>query len=228
MSFFETEFPRTVGYKATGGPAFNTTVNEGFSGFEQRNKNWSLARSKYTVDLLTPPPSQFSGTPQQFIDLIHSFFLVVGGKGDAFRFYDHKDNAVVGQQIGVGDGTNRTFQLVKSYTIGGRSYTRTIKKPITSAVNNYQGNALADTVNIYFGGVPQPGAFTVDSTTGLVSITGGHPTAGVGVIVTADCQFHYPVRFDTDDFQMQVEESDVNGGKAIVTTGQIALVEVRI
>jgi uncharacterized protein (TIGR02217 family) len=53
MAFFETEFPRTVGYKATGGPTFNTTVNEGFSGFEQRNKNWSIARAKYTVDLLT-------------------------------------------------------------------------------------------------------------------------------------------------------------------------------
>lgn len=229
MSFFETEFPRTVGFKCTGGPSFNTTVNAGFSGVEQRNKNWSLARAMYTVDLLTPPPSQFSGTPQQFIDLVHGFFLVVSGKGDAFRFYDHKDNTVTGQQIGIGDGTNKSFQLIKSYTVGNRTYTRTIKKPITSAVSDYKGTALADTVKLYFGGVLQDAAtYTVDSTTGIVTVVGGSSAPGIGVVVTADCKFHYPVRFDTDSFPMQVEESDVNGGKAIISTGNLNLIEVRI
>lgn len=227
MSFFETEFPRTVGYKATGGPSFNTTINPGFSGFEQRNRNWALTRAMFTIDLLTPPPSQFNGTPQQFIDLIHSFFLVVGGRADAFRFFDHKDNSAVGQQIGVGDGSNRIFQLAKTYTVGGRSYTRTITKPIMATVTDYQGNALANTVNVYFGGaLVNPTLYSVDATTGLVTMIG--PPPGVGVVVTADCKFHYPVRFDTDHFPMAVEPSDVKGGNAIISTGQIQLIEVRI
>jgi uncharacterized protein (TIGR02217 family) len=229
MAFFETEFPRSVGYKATGGPTFNTTVNEGFSGFEQRNRNWALARGKWTVDLMTPPASQFAGTGQQFIDMVHTFFLVVGGKSDAFRFFDHKDNIGLGQQIGVGDGTNRAFQLTKTYTLGGRSYTRKITKPITSGVQDYKGNALTNTVNIYFGGVLQnPATFSVDFITGIVTILGGNPPPANTVIVTADFQFHYPVRFDSDDWQMQVEDSDVNGGKTIISTGNIGLMEVRI
>lgn len=223
MSFFETEFPRTIGYKTTGGPAFNTTVNAGFSGFEQRNRNWSLARGKWTVDLMTPPSSQFAGTPQQFIDMIHSFFLVVGGKADAFRFFDHKDNSFTGQILGTGDGTNRVFQLTKVYGIGGRTYSRKITKPIMSTVSNYQGVALTDTVVVRVGVSIVPA--TVDATTGLVTLA----TAPAALsVVTADGQFHYPVRFDTDDFSMTVEESDVNGGKAIISTGNLVLMEVRL
>lgn len=228
MSFFEVEFPRTVSFKAIGGPGFNTTVNEGFSGFEQRNRNWSLSRAKYTIDLMTPPPSSFTGTRQQFIDYINSFFLVVGGKADAFRFWDHRDNTATAQQIGIGDGSTRTFQLVKNYTSGGRTYTRTIKKPITSAVNNYKGAALTNTVVTYIGGVAQPTAnWSADSTTGLVTFGSGHAPANLAV-VSADCQFHIPVRFDSDDWQVSVEESDVAGGNSIASVTSIALVEVRI
>lgn len=228
MSFFEVEFPRTVGYKATGGPSFNTTVNEGFAGFEQRNRNWAKARAKYTVDLLTPPPSQFSGTQQQFIDMVHSFFLVVGGKADAFRFFDHKDNLAIGQVLSpLGDGANKIFQLTKTYSIGGRSYTRNITKPIMASVNDYKGNALTNTVKVYVGGVLKTLGtdYTLDATTGIISFVAAPAAMAV---ISADCQFHYPLRFDTDEFPMQVEESDVNGGRAIISTGALPLIEVRI
>lgn len=229
MAFFEVEFPRIVGFKAQGGPTFNTTVNVGFSGYEQRNRNWSLERAKYTIDLAQAPPSQFAGTRQAWIDLIHSFFLNVGGKADAFRWFDHVDHQATGEQIGVGDGsTLGPYQLIKTYTIGGRTYTRTIKKPVTAAVNDYTGAALTNTVVLYDNGSVISAAFySVAATTGIVTFAGGH-APGLGHVISADCQFHYPVRFDTDEWQMQIEESDVKDGNPIVTVGSLPLIEVRI
>lgn len=235
MAFFETEFPRCVSFKAIGGPSFNTTVNQGFGGAEQRNRNWSLTRAMYQVSLVTPPKAQFAGTPQEFIDLIRSFYLVVGGKADAFRFYDHIDHGVKGQQLGVGDGTNKVFQLVRDYTIGGRTYTRTITKPITSVILDYQGNPLPNTFRLYFGSTQITDIdFTtaIDATTGFLTIPGGHDAPGDGVIVSADFDYHIPVRFDSDQFQFEIEESDAKNGNAIVTAGtsggQIPLIEVRL
>src|SRR4051812_10798037 len=145
MSFFEIEFPTTILYRAVGGPGFSTTVNSGLSGFEARNKNWSQARAKWQINLITP--ASFAGTEQNYTDLIRAFFLNVSGQGDAFRLKDWIDYKFTNEIIGVGDGsTLGPFQLVKTYAMGGRSYIRQIKKPITSAVNDYQGNPLANTV----------------------------------------------------------------------------------
>ncbi len=214
-----------------GGPSFNTTVNAGFSGYEQRNRNWSQVRGKWNVNLISPPPSQFVGTQLQWLDIIHSFFLNVGGRADGFRFYDHKDNKATAQVIGVGNGASLgPYQLVKVYTTGSRSYTRLIQKPITVAVLDYQGNALTNTVVIYDNGVVVSGAnYTVDATTGLVTFLGGHAIAN-GHTITADCQFHYPVRFDSDDWQIEIEPSNVLGGQPIVSVsqGQLPLLEIRI
>lgn len=229
MAFFEVQFPTQISYRAIGGPGFNTTVNKSFSGQEQRNKNRSLSRGKWTVSLTTPMSTADSSKPgpttrQQFIDMLQAFFLVVTGRGDGFRLKDHKDFQITGQQIGVGTGSLTTFQLIKQYTSGGRTYTRTIYKPITPAVTDYLGNSLPQTVALFDNGTPILSSdFTVDDTTGIVTI----PTAPLNThVITANAQFHFPVRFDTDDLQIQLEESDVAGGNAIASVNSITLIEV--
>jgi uncharacterized protein (TIGR02217 family) len=218
MAFFETEFPRGIAYHRLGSPSgFSTVVNQGFSGQEQRNRNWANSRGKWTVSVMTPPVSQFGLQRQNFVDLITSFHLNVGGKADAFRLFDHTDNKLTGQQIGIGPGV---FQLTRTYVIGGRSYIRNITKPITSSVHDYQGNALANTVRIYYNSVLQSGV-AVDYTTGLVT-----STAGGGVLVTADAQYHYAVRFDVDELPIQIEPSNVGGGQPVVSINAVPLVEV--
>lgn len=304
MAFFEVEFPKTISYKSTSGRLFNTTVNEGFSGFEQRNKNWATVRGTWQVSLITP--ASFQSQRQQFLNLLNSFFLNVTGMGDGFRLFDAIDNTGTSQLLGVGDGVTQTFQIVKQYTIGSRTYTRVIGKPITSAVTDYQGNALANTVVVYRGGVVDPtNRWIVDATTGLVtfatnvsnvSITaatfaGGNTTytytlssgaalqVGMRIVITgmanpgnngtfyiaslgggtftvangaganastqtgtgitdwtpsagtqlnADFQFHFPVRFDTDEMDLQIEESNVAGGQPIAQWASIVLKEIRI
>jgi uncharacterized protein (TIGR02217 family) len=226
MPFFELEFPRQIQYRRVGGPGFSTTVNTGFSGNENRNKNWSLARSEWSASILTPAADQRpSVTLQGFVDLLNAFFLNVTGRGDAFRLFDHVDNQALGAILGTGNGALATFQLLKTYAIGGRTYTRTIYKPITPDIANYQGVALPQTVKPYFNGTPVgSGAWSVNATTGLVTFS---PAPGMGVVVSADCQFHYPVRFDTDKLPIQVEESDVAGGNPIISVNSFLLVEVR-
>jgi uncharacterized protein (TIGR02217 family) len=157
-----------------------------------------------------------------------AFFHVVRGRGDAFRLKDHKDFVFTNEQIGIGDGaTLGPYQLVKTYAIGGRSTTRTIAKPITSAVNNYKGSALADTVSVKVGGVlVAPANWTVDATTGKITFGAGHAPASLAII-TASGQFHFPVRFDSDKLAMSVEESNVAAGDPIVSWNNIGLVEVR-
>jgi len=226
MSFFETEFPRVISYRATGGPAFNTTVNQGFSGFEQRNKNWSLARSKWSVSLITP--SKYAGTEQAYIDLIRAFFMNVSGRFDAFRLHDWLDFAFTAEAIGVGDGsTLGPYQLIKTYTIGARSYVRQIKKPVMSSVKDYEGNSLANTVTLTDNGTPISASnYDLDYTTGIVTMHGGHAIANTHII-RASGQFHYPVRFDSDELNVQTEESNVRDGHPI-TSLSTTLVEVRL
>src|SRR3979411_1487724 len=133
MSFFEGEFPKQIGFLASGGPSFSTAGTEGFSGGEQRNRNWSRTRGVWTVDL------QFK--TQAFFDAVQAFFLVVGGQADAFRFKDHKDFKATSQTIGTGDGVTVNFQLVRNYVSGVRTYVRVIQKPIMASVTDFQGNA---------------------------------------------------------------------------------------
>lgn len=226
MAFFEVEFPRTFAFRTNGGPGFSTTVNQGLSGFEQRNKNWANPRGKWNVQLTTP--ASYAGTEQSYADLLREFFLAVSGKGDAFRLRDGMDHTFTNETIGVGDGsTLGPFQLIKTYAIGGRSYIRQIKKPIMSSISDYQGNALADTVALKDNGSAISSAnYSINATTGIVTFGSGHAPANAHVI-TASGEFHYPVRFDSDDLPLQIEESDVRGGRGI-TSLSIAIVEVRL
>ena len=50
MSFIESpRFPDKLGYGASGGPQFRTTIIELGSGFEQRNGDWSVERRRYDL-----------------------------------------------------------------------------------------------------------------------------------------------------------------------------------
>ncbi|MCF6231703.1 MAG: DUF2460 domain-containing protein [Rhodobacteraceae bacterium] len=85
--------------------------------------------------------------------------------------------------VGVGDGNTTAFQLVKAYSSGAHTWTRTITKPASR------------TVLVALDGVAQASGWSVDTTTGLVIFT---ITPASGVAITAGFEFDVPVRFDTD------------------------------
>jgi uncharacterized protein (TIGR02217 family) len=214
MPFFECEFPRAIAYSAQGGPTWSTIVNRGFSGYEQRNRNWLLALSKWKIALDYKPISYFQN--------VYDFWLNVGGMADAFRFLDRKDFEAFGQPM-LATSEAAVWQLARTYVTGTRSYVKPIQKPITSSVAQYKGGYCEDTVVVYLSGVEQSSGWTLDYTTGLVTFT----SAPSGT-PTADFQFHHPARFDMDDCQAVIEESDVPGGNAVITWADVTLIEVRL
>jgi uncharacterized protein (TIGR02217 family) len=193
-----------------GGPTRSTTVNQGLSGQEARNKNWVDSRGEWEIALKTPTP--FGDSKRQtFIDLLIAFFEVVGGQADGFRLYDHIAHKAVNQPLVSYNGHT---QLALTRTIADREYVKIITKPITAAVPDWQGNALPDTV--FLAGTNTTVA--VEPATGIVT--------GPGPGVAVDFEYHVPVRFGVDKLPIVIEESDVKGGKPLISMSGVPLLEV--
>lgn len=196
---------------AKGGPTFSTGIITAASGFEQRNQWWSKPRRKWDIAI--------SATDEEGLEIVKSFFYVAGGRANGFRKRDWTDYQLVDGVIGIGDSSETIFQLKKVYTIGPTSVSVDIKKPVTASVVDFDNNALTNTVKIYFDDVEQMSGFTVNHQTGEVTFTSA---PGTSVVITADCEFDIPVRFDTDQLEATINED------GIYTFGSVPLIEVRV
>ena len=196
--FHEVQFPPDISYGASGGPGYSTTVVTTVSGHERRNANWAAARGKWNV-------AHGLKKREQVAALI-AFFRARKGRAYGFRFKDWTDYQAFAQVLGVGDGANKTFQLVKHYASGGEIDTRLIAKPVTGMVK------------IYRDGVEATSGWTVNTATGLVTFT---TAPASGVQVTADFEFDVPVRFDSDQMDITIETYQLG------SWGQIPVLEIR-
>lgn len=187
MTFHEVQFPPDIAYGATGGPEYLTTVVSMASGHEQRNSNWSVARGTWNVA---------SGLKNQTqLNALISFFRSRKGRAIGFRFKDWTDYKATGQILGSGDGTTKTFQLVKAYVSGAGNEIRTITKPV-------QG-----TVAVYLAGVAQTSGWSVNTTTGIITFL---TAPAQSVSISADFEFDVPVRFDTDKMAATIEQINLH------------------
>lgn len=199
MTFHEIRFPDDVAYGSSGGPLYSTDVIITAGGFEQRNINWQDARCIYNV--------AHGVKTQNQLDVLLAFFRARKGRAYAFRFKDWSDYSASMQQIGVGDGITKNFQLIKTYVSGAISEIRTIRKPVDNSVHIYVNNTLS------------AGGITVDNTTGIVSFL-TPPISGA--IIKATFEFDVPVRFDTDHLSASLDSYGLHSWK------NIAIVEVRV
>ena len=198
-AFHEVQFPSDISYGSSGGPEFSTDIVITHSGYEQRNVNWSQARAVYNVSHGVKTQAQ--------LDTLIAFFRARQGRAYGFRFKDWSDYSVSGQEIGVGDGVLTDFQLVKQYVSVPTTITRDVKKPVSGSVT------------VYIDDVEQSSGVSVDTVTGIVTLTA--PPA-VGEVVTADFEFDVPVRFDTDSLSASLDSYGVN------SWNNIPIVEVRV
>ena len=79
---------------------------------------------------------------------------------------------------------------MKHYASGSQTWARTITKPV------------AGSVRIALGGVELPSGWSVDTATGVVTISAAPDT---GVAITAGFAFDVPVRFDTDALDVTLD-----------------------
>lgn len=191
MAFHEVRFPDTISRGARGGPERRTQIVALSSGDEERNASWANSRRRYDVS--------YGVRRADDLAAVVAFFEARGGRLYGFRFKDWSDfksslpsmaRGFADQPIGTGTGSNRFFQLAKTYTSGAQSWTRAIVKPV------------AGTVRVALGGVEQLTGWTVDTATGIVTFT---TAPGSGVAVAAGFDFDVPVRFDSDSMDVNLD-----------------------
>jgi len=210
MDFHEVRFPASLSVGSSGGPERRTEIVTLANGFEERNSPWSQSRRRFDA-----------GVGMRSLDdlaAVIAFFEARGGQLYGFRWKDWADCkscrpsgkiAPEDQGIGIGDGTNRAFQLVKTYRSGLAEQVRVITKPVVARVTvAIDGDPRAEGAD-----------FNVDYSSGIVTFM---QAPADGAPVTAGFEFDVPVRFDTD----RIEASA--GGFAAGEIPSIPVVEVRI
>lgn len=184
--FHEVRFPPDISYGAVGGPIFSTGVVTSMSGGEQRAQNWAMSRLKYDV-------SHGVKTKEQ-LDKLIAFFRARKGKAYGFRFKDWADYQADNQPCARVSVNPWRYQLQKQY-VDDSGYTdlRTIKKPVAGTVKLYLDDSWIDA------------GYSVDYATGIVTFAADPGEAAV----TASFEFDTPMRFDSDEMPISMENYDV-------------------
>jgi len=191
MAFHEVRFPDNISRGARGGPERRTQIVEMASGDEERNGSWADSRRRYDAS--------YGIRKADDLAAVTAFFEARRGRLYGFRWKDWADHksgmpsagtGVTDQPIGSGNGAATAFQLVKLYTSGAQSWTRTITKPV------------AGTVAVALNGATQITGWTVNTTTGVVTFAAA---PAPGVAITAGFEFDVPVRFDTDTLDVTLD-----------------------
>lgn len=173
-------FPDSISFGAVVGPTYSTVINSIYSGRENRIVAWSQSKVHFEVGMR---PILAADTAS-----LDAFFRVVKGRGYGFRIKDWTDYTDGGAGVLVAQSSPGLYQMGKQYAQGAFTETRLIAKPV------------AGTVAAILNGTPLTTGVTVDSTTGLVtlsalasasvsSVTVGNPTvvtlssalSGIGV-----------------------------------------------
>lgn len=208
-----------VDFGSRGAPEFSVSVIRNDAGQEERVARWSAPIREYQAD--------FSRRRQFKVYDLLQFYVARQGALHSFRFKDWADYATTSNgtthlpdstgsaptvsddvTIGTGDTATTAFQLSKTYSSGGVTRSRTIEKPVDG------------TVVVAVDGVTQTEGtdYSVNYTTGVVTFTSA---PGMGLDVTAGCEFDVEVRFG-EDTNLDTTIDSISTQRTSVT-----LVEVR-
>ncbi|GMO61641.1 MAG: DUF2460 domain-containing protein [Rickettsiales bacterium] len=182
------KFPENIAFNSTSIIEFSTNITQSKNGSEVRNINWDTPRLKFNVKNSIKTISE--------LQELMLFFRKVQGRANAFKFKDWSDYKAIGEQIGIGDGTNTDFYLIKKYG----DFVRKIKQP--TALKIYINDIENSDYQIENGIIVFETAPEQDA------------------IITADFEFDVLVRFDNDE--LEISMCDLKSGNI----KDIMLVEV--
>jgi len=172
-------FPTVIGqgFIAEKSPIWQTQIMEATSGRERRRKIWSYPRWRFKLsyDVLR----DVSGA-RDLTDIL-TFFNAHAGRYSEWGFLDPTDNAVTSQYFGTGNGVLTAFQLLRTASGGGATFTEPVR-------------GVYGTPTIYVNGTPTA-AYTIDNN-GVLTFTTAPAAAAV---LTWTGQFLFHCRFDQDD-----------------------------
>jgi uncharacterized protein (TIGR02217 family) len=190
--FHDVRFPTVIGLGATGGPVWNTAVQTLAGGGEVRVQRWAQAKLRWNV-------ASGLRRREDFATLI-AFFRARRGKLAGFRFKDFSDFELPRQIIGVTDGTTAAGQIIKTYAPGAHAQARRITRPVAGTVRCWVDNVER---TIGSGGTQ----FQVNLATGIITL-GATLAATTGHAIEVACEFDVPVRFDSDELALTLEQFD--------------------
>jgi len=188
LGFADVRLPTALSFGSEFGPEFSTEVVTLLQGAEQRNSNWVQDRPRGDL--------RYSVRTLAYLQQLIAFVHARRGEAQAWRFKWHLDYTGVQQFVGLGDGTQTTFQLQKIYDSGVQEdqYVRKITRPV--GVGHPIGNTY-DSVVLYQNGAVMGGGYAVNYTTGQVVLSSPLPA---GVTLTATFEFDWPMRFASATF----------------------------
>ncbi|RJG56722.1 TIGR02217 family protein [Sphingobium terrigena] len=206
QAFDDVLFPLAIGREASLSPVFSTQIVESPSGHERRSSDWADARLSFDAG-----PGVRS---EADIGALIAFFRARRGAARGFRFsdpYDDRSGAMgqapgpLDQRLGVGDGVQAAFQLMRYYGVGEDAQGRVITRPV------------AGTIRVAADGVEMVGGWSHE---GMGIIAFDEPP-GEGVVLTAGFRFDVPVRFAED--RLDINRATFAAGEA----PSVPLVEIR-
>lgn len=191
MSFHDVTFPMRIARGAIGGPMRRTNIATRKNGKEIRisaNSNslrhWQISSKNADLNDLST---------------IVDFYEARMGQLFSFRFRDPFDNKSCApnhshnkndQKIGVGDGVNKSFQLVKNYGDTANIYARKITKPVLGSVM------------VAIDGVLKTDGLAIDYLTGIINFTNA---PNLGAIISAGFEFDCVARFDNEQLELSLD-----------------------
>ena len=211
MAFHAVRFPAGISLGASGGPERRTEIVVLGSGAEERNSRWADSKRSYNA-----------GYGIKSVDDLHA----------AIAFFEERRGGCTAFAGRTGPTTNparrarrrrrwtrrsgwatawrAAFQLTKTYGSAFAPWSRVITQPVTG------------TVLVAVDGVVQdPERFAVNATTGMVTFLAEHIPAE-GAAVSTGFEFDVPVRFDTDQLEINLAQFEAG------SIPHIPIVEIRL
>lgn len=191
---------RGLGWNYLKREKWSTNVGSHVSGREKRLALWQfpLWEWELSYDWLPDAGAQGSnGTTVSDLQEIMGFFGAVAGSQQTFLYEDPDDKFVIGQPLGVGDGSTTTFTFVRSFgstAMGGAWGTSGAFTEPVGRVNQ------AVTLNVYVAdSLVDPSQYTIDTSVLLNSTVHFlHGGIALGDAITADFGYYFAARFKDD------------------------------
>lgn len=187
--FIDVRFPEKLSYGSSGGPGFKTSVSAVDSGMISSKPEWDRLRANYEVS--------FDYATISDIEEIEQFFYGMRGRAIGFRFKDWSDYQITHQNLAVGNGFTREYQIFKRYRSGAHFFDRMIKKPVRNSIEQL----FLDDIELVEGT-----DFFVGHTTGILRFVTAPPSGSIARVTYME--FDVPVRFDSDE--INIEAVDFN------------------
>lgn len=203
--FDDVSYPLALGRGSAVIPEFSTSIVMTASGHEHRNTVWSDARLNFDVG-----PGIRS---EHELGTLIAFFRARRGPARGFRLRDGNDFSshemsgtptAFDQLLGIGDGSETAFPLVKHYGSGSDAQRRRITRPVAASIR-----------------ISVDGVETTDWTLEDLGILRLASAPAVGADVRAGFLFDVPVRFAND--RLEISSVSFAAGEA----PSVPLVELR-